>query len=75
MLAQPHRRFIREGYLTDTKDKKKIYYFLFNDLMIGSKKRSQKPFASNHHSFKYLHRIRLAEASIVFLPNGSIFKE
>lgn len=76
MLAQPHRRYLTEGFLIDTKEKKKIFYFLFNDLMIGSKmkKRAQKSTTkeAQHHSYKYLHRIRLADASIAFLPNASI---
>jgi hypothetical protein len=71
ILAQPHRRYLREGYLMDVDEKKKVYYFLFNDLLIGTKKKTHKRTTS--HSFKYLYRIPLNVASIRYYPTGSIF--
>jgi len=70
VLAQPHRRYLKEGFLMEVEEKKKIYYFLFNDLMIGTKKKTQKKPASN--SFKYLHKIPLTVASIKYYPMGKI---
>lgn len=40
-MAKPHRRYIKEGSLSvevETK-KKNYYFFLFNDLMIATKKK------------------------------------
>jgi len=70
ILAQPHRRYLREGYLMDVDEKKKVYYFLFNDLLIGTKKKTHKRTTS--HSFKYLYRIPLNVASIRYYPTGKI---
>jgi len=64
-LAQPHRRYLREGYLTDLVTKRKLYYFLFNDLLVGTKK-SQKPFTSSC-SFKYMHKIPIDESTAVMM--------
>jgi len=64
-LAQPHRRYLREGFLTDLVTKRKLYYFLFNDLLVGTKK-TQKPFTSSC-SFKFMHKIPIDESTAVMM--------
>jgi hypothetical protein len=45
-LAKPARRYIDEGSLIlldpQTNKKKQLYFFLFNDLLLGAKKNKQK---------------------------------
>lgn len=63
-LAAPHRRYLREGLLENLKDKKRMYHFLFNDLLIAAKRKTQKPFTSTQ-SFKFVFKIPLTDKTIV----------
>jgi hypothetical protein len=80
-LALPHRRYIREGLLTADIEgfkKKQYYFFLFNDIIVGSKKKG-KLFVTTVSTYKYFttipitHKARLVKESkcILYIFNSS----
>ena len=76
-LAQPHRRYIREGPLfaeLEGLSKRQLFFFLFNDVLVASKKNTGSMFgignsssanASGTKLYKYLLTIDLG-------PNAKI---
>eukprot|EP01113_Clastostelium_recurvatum_P028624 TRINITY_DN3459_c0_g1_i2.p1 TRINITY_DN3459_c0_g1~~TRINITY_DN3459_c0_g1_i2.p1 ORF type:complete len:1330 (+),score=357.21 TRINITY_DN3459_c0_g1_i2:583-3990(+) len=63
-LAVPHRRYIREGIMVDLKTKNKMYLFLFNDLVICTKKITSV-FTTATDSYKYVSRHNINENTIL----------
>src|SRR5690348_8900174 len=72
-LAQPHRRYIKEGALYAEMEgfsKRQYFFFLFNDMMVACKKNTGSMFTINSSTanklYKYLTSISLtANAKII----------
>jgi len=69
-LALPHRRYLREGLLNEVDSKKKGFYYLFNDLLLSTKKSQKNPFSSTP-SLKFVNKIVISEFTFVKLSPTS----
>lgn len=71
-LVQPSRRFIREGPLTairGTNEKTEGYYFLFNDLIVMTKKQKGK----GRKTYKFVGAVQITPRTVVRLCPETVY--
>ncbi|KAL6060975.1 actin binding [Balamuthia mandrillaris] len=74
VLAQPSRRYLREGPLLTIKGgkEKHYYYFLFNDMLIATKKNKSSKKADKS-LYKFVNLIHLSEETVVKICPDTLY--
>eukprot|EP01103_Thecamoeba_quadrilineata_P017291 TRINITY_DN6063_c0_g1_i1.p1 TRINITY_DN6063_c0_g1~~TRINITY_DN6063_c0_g1_i1.p1 ORF type:complete len:925 (+),score=193.04 TRINITY_DN6063_c0_g1_i1:24-2798(+) len=74
ILALPHRKYVREGPLLVLPENKGRWFYLFNDLLVVSKRLSHKKSTIRSKNrvrkeeFKYLNSVSLSQNNLVDIP-------